>query len=210
MRFQARHLPILYPKPRHHIVPDWAAELGDRIENPTSFPGRLMMHLAFNDLQLQKLHRSLTPAIQSLSMRNLFFRSFNPRCDSSLLTAACAFTTRLLFNSSPPTSALYSTSPSAALPQPWFSTSSAFSRSIFPKRSCRRLHSPLNTHGSRRYCSYRRNMCKLHRDTEEAGGSLDIAKGREVLPKNVKPIHYDLTLEPNFQTFKYDGKVDIE
>ncbi|KAL9096173.1 MAG: hypothetical protein Q9165_001696 [Trypethelium subeluteriae] len=53
-------------------------------------------------------------------------------------------------------------------------------------------------------------MCKLHRDTEEAGGSLDITKGREVLPKNVKPTHYNLTLEPNFQTFKYDGKVDID
>jgi aminopeptidase 2 len=53
-------------------------------------------------------------------------------------------------------------------------------------------------------------MCKLHRDSGEAGGSLDIAKGREVLPKNVKPTHYDLTLEPNFETFKFDGKVVVE
>ncbi|KAI9668236.1 MAG: Aminopeptidase 2 mitochondrial [Bathelium mastoideum] len=53
-------------------------------------------------------------------------------------------------------------------------------------------------------------MCKFHGDAEEAGGSLDIAKGREVLPKNVRPTHYDLTLEPNFQTFKYDGKVDVD
>ncbi|KAI9714490.1 MAG: Aminopeptidase 2 mitochondrial [Bogoriella megaspora] len=53
-------------------------------------------------------------------------------------------------------------------------------------------------------------MCKLHDGTEEAGGSLDIAKGREVLPKNVKPTHYDLTLEPNFENFKYEGKVDID
>jgi aminopeptidase 2 len=39
---------------------------------------------------------------------------------------------------------------------------------------------------------------------------MDISKGREVLPKNVKPLHYDLTLEPNFETFKYDGTVSIE
>ena len=40
--------------------------------------------------------------------------------------------------------------------------------------------------------------------------NLDIAKGREVLPKNVKPVHYDLTLEPNLDTFEYEGKVVIE
>ncbi|KAL1382983.1 aminopeptidase 2 mitochondrial precursor [Phyllosticta capitalensis] len=57
-----------------------------------------------------------------------------------------------------------------------------------------------------RYCSHRRNMCK-HFD---AGSNLDITKGREVLPKNVKPIHYDLTLEPNLETFEYEGKVVIE
>lgn len=39
---------------------------------------------------------------------------------------------------------------------------------------------------------------------------MDIAKGREVLPKNVKPLHYDLTLEPNFETFKYEGTVIID
>jgi aminopeptidase 2 len=39
---------------------------------------------------------------------------------------------------------------------------------------------------------------------------MDITKGREVLPKNVKPTHYDLTLEPNFETFKYDGEVTID
>ncbi|OJJ62910.1 hypothetical protein ASPSYDRAFT_86560 [Aspergillus sydowii CBS 593.65] len=33
---------------------------------------------------------------------------------------------------------------------------------------------------------------------------------REVLPTNVKPTHYDLTLEPNFETFKYDGTVVID
>ena len=48
-------------------------------------------------------------------------------------------------------------------------------------------------------------MCK--RDAE---GSADVAAHREVLPKNVKPLHYDLTLEPNFEKFTYDGTVVIE
>ncbi len=42
------------------------------------------------------------------------------------------------------------------------------------------------------------------------GGSVDVDAHREVLPKNVKPLHYDLTLEPNFENFKYEGKVVIE
>ncbi|KAF2141823.1 uncharacterized protein K452DRAFT_228465 [Aplosporella prunicola CBS 121167] len=50
-------------------------------------------------------------------------------------------------------------------------------------------------------------MCR-HDDV--AGSNLDITKGREVLPKNVKPLHYDLTLEPNLETFEYEGKVVIE
>ena len=41
-------------------------------------------------------------------------------------------------------------------------------------------------------------------------GSMDVTKGREVLPKNVKPIHYDLTLEPDFEKFTYEGTVIIE
>jgi aminopeptidase 2 len=52
-------------------------------------------------------------------------------------------------------------------------------------------------------------MCR-HALEADAGGSIDIAKGREVLPKNVKPTHYNVTLEPNFETFEYDGKVEIE
>ena len=39
---------------------------------------------------------------------------------------------------------------------------------------------------------------------------MDITKGRDVLPKNVKPLHYDLTLEPDFETFKYDGEVTVD
>ena len=52
-------------------------------------------------------------------------------------------------------------------------------------------------------------MCR-QRELDTAGGNLDISKGREVLPKNVKPLHYDLTLEPNFATFEYEGKVVID
>ncbi|EGP86157.1 uncharacterized protein MYCGRDRAFT_73926 [Zymoseptoria tritici IPO323] len=53
-------------------------------------------------------------------------------------------------------------------------------------------------------------MCQGHREADVAGANMDITMGREVLPKNVKPLHYDLTLEPNFETFKYDGAVEIE
>jgi len=51
-------------------------------------------------------------------------------------------------------------------------------------------------------------MCRKEADVAE--GNMDITKGREVLPKNVKPLHYHLTLEPNFETFKYDGEVTID
>jgi hypothetical protein len=37
-----------------------------------------------------------------------------------------------------------------------------------------------------------------------------ITQGREVLPANVKPVHYDLTLEPDFANFTYQGTVTIE
>ncbi|KAH7271100.1 hypothetical protein MRS44_005120 [Fusarium solani] len=59
-----------------------------------------------------------------------------------------------------------------------------------------------------RHCSYRRAMYRNGSDV--ASASLDIRRGREVLPKNVKPLHYDLTLEPNFETFKYEGTVVID
>ncbi|KAI9720919.1 MAG: Aminopeptidase 2 mitochondrial [Chrysothrix sp. TS-e1954] len=45
------------------------------------------------------------------------------------------------------------------------------------------------------------------RDAHES--SVDITQGREVLPTNIKPVHYDLTLEPDLQNFKYNGKVAI-
>ncbi|KLP00364.1 putative APE2-aminopeptidase yscII [Fusarium fujikuroi] len=59
-----------------------------------------------------------------------------------------------------------------------------------------------------RNCSCRRAMYRNGNDV--ASASLDIRRGREVLPKNVKPLHYDLTLEPNFETFKYEGTVIID
>ncbi|SLM36209.1 aminopeptidase [Lasallia pustulata] len=39
---------------------------------------------------------------------------------------------------------------------------------------------------------------------------MDVSKGREVLPTNVKPLHYDLTLEPDFEKFSYEGTVVID
>ena len=51
-------------------------------------------------------------------------------------------------------------------------------------------------------------MCKHF--GAEGHSSIDITKGREVLPVNVKPIYYDLTLEPDFAKFTYQGTVTIE
>ena len=59
-----------------------------------------------------------------------------------------------------------------------------------------------------RHCSQRRAMCKKNADIE--GGSVDVEASREVLPTNVKPLHYALTLEPNFEEFSYEGTVVIE
>lgn len=33
---------------------------------------------------------------------------------------------------------------------------------------------------------------------------------RQVLPTNVKPVHYDLTLKPNLETFVFYGRVKVE
>lgn len=59
-----------------------------------------------------------------------------------------------------------------------------------------------------RYCSHRRTMCRKKADIPD--GSIDVNANREVLPTNVKPLHYDLTLEPNFDKFSYEGTVVIE
>ncbi|MCJ1306481.1 Aminopeptidase 2 mitochondrial [Agyrium rufum] len=41
-------------------------------------------------------------------------------------------------------------------------------------------------------------------------GGVTTTPPREVLPSHVKPVHYDLTLEPNFKGFTYDGTVVID
>ena len=64
---------------------------------------------------------------------------------------------------------------------------------------------------SKRHCSYRR-MCRsaglMGDDGTASGGA--VAMNREVLPTNVKPLHYDVTLEPDFEKFTYSGTVVIE
>ncbi|RHZ48272.1 hypothetical protein CDV55_100424 [Aspergillus turcosus] len=52
-------------------------------------------------------------------------------------------------------------------------------------------------------------MCSSRR-ADVPSGSTNVTHGREVLPTNVKPVHYDLTLEPNFEKFTYDGTVIID
>lgn len=62
-----------------------------------------------------------------------------------------------------------------------------------------------------RSCSYQRNnMCRHSHGADVAEGAVDVTAGREVLPTNVKPLHYRLTLEPNLETFEYIGTVEIE
>jgi aminopeptidase 2 len=51
-------------------------------------------------------------------------------------------------------------------------------------------------------------MCKKG-ETVGGGGAVS-SYARELLPTNVRPTHYDLTLEPNLETLKYDGHVIID
>ncbi|KPM33936.1 Aminopeptidase 2, mitochondrial [Neonectria ditissima] len=108
---------------------------------------------------------------------------------------------------SPSGNAPHPTPPSLPSPQPAFSrpfASSAFSSSSRP--SLRSRSSPSSQ--QQRHCSYRRAMYRNGSDAPSA--SHDVSHGRQVLPKNVKPLHYDVTLEPNFETFKYEGTVVID
>lgn len=41
-------------------------------------------------------------------------------------------------------------------------------------------------------------------------GGVNNIHGRELLPSNVIPRHYDLTLEPNFANLTFDGTVIID
>lgn len=52
-------------------------------------------------------------------------------------------------------------------------------------------------------------MCRTF-GADNPSSAMDITQAREVLPTNVKPLHYDLTLEPDFEKFTYDGSVTIE
>jgi aminopeptidase 2 len=75
-----------------------------------------------------------------------------------------------------------------------------------PRRTCQPTRlAPLT---SVRHCSHRRNMCR-HAGAD-VHSHVDVTKSREVLPANVKPVHYDLTLEPDFEKFTYWGSVTIE
>ncbi len=59
-----------------------------------------------------------------------------------------------------------------------------------------------------RHCSCQRIMCSG--DADHPGGGMDITNARVLLPTNVKPIHYYLSLEPDFDKFTYEGTVVIE
>ncbi|KAF2663201.1 aminopeptidase [Microthyrium microscopicum] len=52
-------------------------------------------------------------------------------------------------------------------------------------------------------------MCKGHNVVNDVHG-VSASSGREILPAHVKPAHYYLTLEPNLETFQYDGEVTID
>ncbi|KAL1866911.1 hypothetical protein VTK73DRAFT_4458 [Phialemonium thermophilum] len=61
-----------------------------------------------------------------------------------------------------------------------------------------------------RFCSYRRSsMCRTQAAAEMAGGGVNV-KGRELLPANVIPRHYDIALEPDFEKLTFDGTVVID
>jgi len=53
-------------------------------------------------------------------------------------------------------------------------------------------------------------MCRTHQLAETADGQATNLPGRELLPANVIPRHYDLTLEPDLEKLTYEGSVVID
>lgn len=51
-------------------------------------------------------------------------------------------------------------------------------------------------------------MCR-HAGATESSSSTNVA-GRELLPANVVPKHYDLTLEPDLTKFTFEGTVVVD
>lgn len=80
-------------------------------------------------------------------------------------------------------------------------TGSAF-LSLPPRRPLTLL-SPLNLVGLQH-----RRMCRY--TTDAVGSVTNTTTGRVVLPTNVVPKHYDVTLEVDFEKFKFDGTVVID
>ncbi|KAI8635130.1 peptidase family M1-domain-containing protein [Xylariaceae sp. FL1651] len=110
-------------------------------------------------------------------------------------------------------SQLFSGIPYSSIPRASASFSLLTPSLISSATSLRRSRPPLHpSTSSVRHCSYKRqNMCRLAGDIEHFGGANpDPTKGRELLPTNVIPRHYDVTLEPDFKKFTFEGKVVID
>lgn len=52
-------------------------------------------------------------------------------------------------------------------------------------------------------------MCRHAGAADSSSSAVNVA-GRELLPANVVPTHYDLTLEPDLVKFTFDGTVVID
>jgi aminopeptidase 2 len=50
----------------------------------------------------------------------------------------------------------------------------------------------------------------MHGERDAETGGVDVTEGREILPANVIPRHYNLTLEPDFEKFTFAGGVVID
>lgn len=54
-------------------------------------------------------------------------------------------------------------------------------------------------------------MCRgVHAGEDVESAGMDVTNGREILPANVIPRHYNLTLEPDFKKHTYEGTVIID